>query len=618
MSSLVGRDRAHPRAAPSRAPLASPAPAARRGTARTAGAPAGLRELLDDRLCLLRLLAEGGIPHLPALAVLAPGGSGWSWEAGRAVGPRGWALALDALHGGIVLTSTRRADGCPPRRWLRGPGGWRGPDGRTRGVQEVADHLRRIAPHRTWLVQRAPEPYTPLTGAGDGPHLRLRTRLQPSGALRVEAAALVGGPRGDEVVALDPATGATVPGAPGAGAGRVAAPRVPLWDEALALAIRASEALVPLGGAWLGLALEPGGPVVQDVWADDPPAPAPAPATPRRRRRLAEVGALRRAAREVYGVPALPVIARAARLRRTRGLPLRESLERGLLEPGHRAHPDVVPHAERIRLQARLNAAGAHALADDRALLALLAQAAGLPAPPLRALLARDDRGWTSAGDRGVAAGEWGAALDALPGDLTVRPHGGPRGALAALRTGGTWRPGGDAAGAAARLAADDRVGLWVVQEALATHPALARIGPAGARPSLQVITLVAADGRVELVRAWLAVRGPVPGAELVAEASTAEGRLGPARVPGRGGYGLRAPAPMAETAAALEGTALPRWEEVRVLAARAATALLPLRTLALTLALTPAGPLLLEADPFWDLPGGEDLRPVLARLGDA
>ncbi|HWH32930.1 MAG TPA: hypothetical protein VNU01_09695 [Egibacteraceae bacterium] len=623
MSSLVGRDRAHRRTGAERAQHhPPPRPSASGAAAPEAGAPAGLRELLDDRVCLLRYLAERGVPHLPLEAVLAPDGSGWSWTTGRAVTPGGWALALDALGGAISVTPARRSEGGARMLWRRVPAGWRGTDGRTVGVQELAHHLRCLAPHRAWVVQRAPAAHPLLAGAGEDPHLRIRTRVERSGGLHVAAAALVVGRRAADVLRLDTARGVPMappdrhlPLAPSAAlaAALLRTLRVPLWDEVVALSIRATEALAPLGGVWLGVSVEPGGPVVRDVWGDPPrtrtlrgPAASPRP------RPLADFGELRRAARDVYGAATLPVLARAARLRHRRGLPLRESLRRGLLEPGRRLDPDVVPQAARIRLQAQLNAAGGHALADDRALLALLGEAAALPVPPLRALLPPGGWGWCCRQDAPVHPDGWEQALAALPGDLIVRPHAGVRGAVAARRAGGAWWPDGDAAALVARLAADRTVPLWVVQALPAPHPVLAAATDGGLC-SLHVITLMRSRGRVELLRAWLGSAGDVTG--LVAEVDPRDGRVAAARRAGRGGYGLRPADPDVAGLRELRGRCLPGWAGVEEVAARTARALLPLRTLGLTLALTSAGPVLLEADPFWEPVAGEDLRPALARM---
>lgn len=338
----------------------------------------------------------------------------------------------------------------------------------------------------------------------------------------------------------------------------------------------------------------------------------------RARRAIGQLADVRRAAQQVYAAPSTPVIARALRLRRRTGIGLGESLREGLLDPRLRPDPGVAPYRDRIRLQAALNASGGAGLADDRAVFAMFAHAAGLRVPRLRAVLVRDGLGWSPESDLPVAPHEWVAVLGRLRGDLVVRPNAGVRPPWPALRVDGRWRLGGAAevapADLAAVLAGERACPVWVVQDRLPDHRDLAALGGPDALRSVQVVTLVQGDGSVALLRAWLRVSEPGGHDALVATVDLDRGRVLDVRVPGRGGLGLR-PAPLQHPGRALVGRVLPAWEDVRALAGGTAGALLPLRTLGVRVAVTPDGPVLREVDPFWTPPPGEAVRPLLERM---
>jgi hypothetical protein len=341
------------------------------------------------------------------------------------------------------------------------------------------------------------------------------------------------------------------------------------------------------------------------------------------------VRAIRRASREVYGVPWVRPYRRALRLRREHGFRLEESLATGLLDPARTGLGGAVSQRELVGLQRRLAPPGLEPVSEDKVVFAAVAETAGLPVPRTLAVLVAGRPGWSASRGRAIPTGGWAAAIDDLPDQVVLKPAAGyhGHGVLVLTREGGAWR---DPEGAtctstqiAERLEDDRRFDTWIAQERLVTHPDLARLGAPGALHTVRAITLVGDDGTPEVL--WTTVRLSVSGGidnfrggttgNLSGEVDPASGTVTAMFGPRSDGLGLLPAEHDPVSGMPLPGLRLPVWDETIALAHRAATALLPLRTLGLDLALTPGGPRLVEINMWWDPIPHVDMRAGLGRL---
>ena len=329
-----------------------------------------------------------------------------------------------------------------------------------------------------------------------------------------------------------------------------------------------------------------------------------------------------RAAARAHGAHPLAVVRRARRLRRRSGFEYGEALRMGLLDP---AVPwDVCEgHVSRhvnMAAQRRLNGADMPPLSDDKLLFDVRCRALGLPVPALLAVIDRNGVGW-SRGGRAVGDDAGFAAFLAhdAPAEVIVKPSGGYEGhGVRLVRTAEA-----DAAALLAELLGHPEFGTWLVQERLRSHPALAGLAGAGTLHCARIVTLVDRAGRVHEL--WAAVKLGVSGAAAdnfhggvtgngLCLVELEEGRVGPFIAARPDGCGfVRSPA--VPGGRRVEGLVLPHWQDARALVRRAAAGFLPLITLGWDVALTPAGPVLVECNTRWGAAPDPSMRAVVARV---
>ncbi len=174
--------------------------------------------------------------------------------------------------------------------------------------------------------------------------------------------------------------------------------------------------------------------------------------------------------------------------------------------------------------------------------------------------------------------------LAGVPGEIALRPFAPSLGARPRVlgRDGAVFVERGgrrlDAAVLAAEVCADPSCELFMVQERVLPHERLRGLVPGtdGGLPLARLTTFVADDGAVRLLHACLILPGAGRG---IAEVEPMTGVLGgPGTAPG-------------------DADRLPDWEEARALALRGALLLMPQRSIAWDIALSPDGPVVLGAD---------------------
>lgn len=342
------------------------------------------------------------------------------------------------------------------------------------------------------------------------------------------------------------------------------------------------------------------------------------------------VGDIRRAGRNVYGTGWLRMYGRAVGLRRRHGFALDESLGTGLLDPGRAVDPEVASKREATAVQTHLNPAVLEPLLQNKLLLYMTLHGAGVPVPPLLATLVTGATGWSWVTDAPVPAHGWAAALEAIDGDVVVKPADGYHGVgVRVLGRDGTGflTPDGrrlSAGELADEVAADRAADVWVVQRRVRLHRDMPQVGRPGVVNTCRVVTFVDTAGLVHMPWVGFRIGAGTRGVDnfeggrhgnLSCRVDPATGEL--LRCFGadatRPGFTAVDRDPV--SGRDLAGLRLPVWDEVRALADRTARTLLPARTLGLDVAITPEGPQVLEVNPWWDPVPHEPMRPVLEHL---
>ncbi len=318
-----------------------------------------------------------------------------------------------------------------------------------------------------------------------------------------------------------------------------------------------------------------------------------------------------------YGVGRRALLIHLVTLFRRYGIRPREAHGEWLSNPdlGAANLAGVIPKSDLLRLQIRLNAPDAVGLAEDKALFYAYCDAVGLPIPDLYAVFDRH-WGWTSR--RGILRDEreWEAFVATLPEQMVIKPARGVYGqGLRAL----TRAPGGfrDVATGELESPSELVVSLFrnpdrrlVIQERLENHPEIVRLTGSATLQTVRIRTLLTREGECLLGGGLFKI---VTGKQVVDNFSGGQtGNLSAAVRLDDGVVGLpirRAPDGIRletvethpGTGEALQGFALPGWAQALALVRRAAVFFSPLRSLGWDVGLTPGGPVLVEANPWWD-----------------
>jgi hypothetical protein len=341
------------------------------------------------------------------------------------------------------------------------------------------------------------------------------------------------------------------------------------------------------------------------------------------------------AASRAHRASPVEVVRRARSLRVHGGFEYAEALGLGLLDPalGERERSRQVSRHATVEAQARLNPAGVTPISGEKAIFYPYCAVAGIPTPRLFGIVDSAGVGWNHLLDAPIGPGglEDFLARD-LPGEFVVKPSGGYHGkGVRALRREGGLLTGAGWSGTPGALAAlirdDAEFPVWVAQERLHDHPALARLVGGDTLQTLRVVTLVADDGSVEILYAVLRLaigggdsdnflRGTSGNA--VSEVRVADGRLGPLTLARPDGCGFERRTAVPGSGVRVDGAELPLWESVVALVRESAPALLPARTIGWDIAVTPAGPLVIEANMFARMLPIDDPAAALARMWQA
>jgi hypothetical protein len=319
-----------------------------------------------------------------------------------------------------------------------------------------------------------------------------------------------------------------------------------------------------------------------------------------------------------YGVRQREILAHLLAVYRRTGIRPAEALAIGLGDPALPAEivDGCIGKDELVALQSRLNPPDLTCLTEDKGVFYPLCEGLGIPIPKTHAVVA-ERGGWGAESRPFSGRGDWARFLaESLPDELVSKPAEGVYGSGVHV-----WRRGGrgfidqhgrDLAPAELydALCADAHHERFVLQERVYNHPALRRLSGSPALQTVRVTTLVDRTGAVHIVHAFARI---VVGdnvidnfhygrtGNLTALVTLGAGVLGPAITRAPDGVGIVAAKEHPKTGESIEGFALPWWDEALALARRCARLFLPVRTLGWDVALTPEGPVIIEANRLWD-----------------
>jgi hypothetical protein len=312
--------------------------------------------------------------------------------------------------------------------------------------------------------------------------------------------------------------------------------------------------------------------------------------------------------------------ARLARRARVRGgFTYEEALAEGLLDPG-RSDAVLAAYVGRHRrraIQTRLNPPPLQYLAHDKLAFSRHGAALGLPVPALYGTLGRRE-GWSALSGRIVRGPEAFAALlrEELPAGVVVKPTDGrhgvgvrvidrsPDGALLDVH----GRPL-DPRRLHADIVADPEFDLFLIEQRLHDHPDVQALVEGPTLQTLRLMTMVRRDGTPCLLGGMMKLGLGGGDADNYHDGLTGNGLcdidlergvLGPLMLPRADGAGFRTTSVVPGTGRRVVGWEVPMLREACDLVLRAAPLFMPLRSLGWDVAITPDGPVLVEANTYW------------------
>jgi hypothetical protein len=305
-----------------------------------------------------------------------------------------------------------------------------------------------------------------------------------------------------------------------------------------------------------------------------------------------------------------------------------EALEAGLLDPSA-PDEDFRKHCSlstMLKIQSRLNPPTWRPFVFDKGIFYRYCQAAGLPIPPLLAIFSRKTPGWSCNGRLLACREEWTSyfAHDCPP-EFVIKPSTGLRGGGIEFfrRVGSEFRtPDGRSFTPEAihdLMAGYASAETFVIQTRLRNHPDLEKLHGTDALHTMRIATLLGPVGTCELLFAIYKIiarnlyidnycHGHTGNLSIGIDAET--GVLHEhGRPPGR------SPMTHPKSGAILEGCRVPFWPETLALVERAALKFAPIATIGWDIAVTPAGPVIIEGNLRYEIPLALDARPLLTKL---
>ena len=313
-----------------------------------------------------------------------------------------------------------------------------------------------------------------------------------------------------------------------------------------------------------------------------------------------------RSAARAYGANPARVAALARRLRAREGFGYAEALRLGVLDPemspARRAR--VVSRHRMVELQRTVNPEALGSLSSQKDYFFRYFSALGLTVAEVYGAVSSNGPGWRRGGGMLDDAADLRELLAEVPDEIVVKPVDGFQGhGVRLLR-----RDEIDPEALLAELRAEEMFSDWLIQRRLHNHPVVAGITGSATLETLRIATFVERSGEVSVLYAdhrLALVEGTVNNLRGgrtrngVAPVRLEDGVLGKLRRRSLDGIGFDDSATL-DDGTPVEGVQLPDWDATLALVRRAGTAMLPARTMGWDVALTPEGPVIIEANMFY------------------
>jgi hypothetical protein len=289
-----------------------------------------------------------------------------------------------------------------------------------------------------------------------------------------------------------------------------------------------------------------------------------------------------------------------------------EALSRGLLDPSlpldsHEAHFSE----ERLHaMQIAINSPNV-AVCRDKLLFHAYCQRYRLPMGRLFGVISsqgsRDEQGNMLGSDE-----QWRRFVETtLPPSFIVKPRGGNKGRSIEL-TGIAHQTGKDRVASLVKglRALPNSGDDWLMEERIGTHERIVALTGTEAVSTVRMVTLIEGDSDPQIMGSHFRViagdsltdnindwqTGKLSG-NILALPDLDTGVVTEAWVPNPDGIGYQRAGTHPRTGLPIEGFEIPCWESIRQLVKAAAISFLPIRTVGWDVAVTPAGPVLIEAN---------------------
>jgi hypothetical protein len=343
-------------------------------------------------------------------------------------------------------------------------------------------------------------------------------------------------------------------------------------------------------------------------------------------RRISKLGSFLLVAREVSGIYGVATGAALGRVleafKKGRFLP-GEALVNGILDPSiswDRARA-FVSKRELSELQEAVNPRHWYYTTEDKGIFYRFCEEADIRVPTVHAILFRGRQSWAKDGTALVSIADIGKFLESqVPERVIIKPTRGVHGhSVWAINrhadgsfsssSGKNWRNGQELA---KEVLADAHFNAFVVQDRVTSHPVLRALTGSEALQSSRVVTYVDRHGEVHFIAASIRL---ISGAAIIdnidwgrtgnfaLQLHPDSGRPMDAMTFAHGGRVMCwiKPEDHPKLGAAIKDFQVPEWDAVRALLTRGARKFLPLRTLGWDVAITPEGPMVVEANFRWD-----------------
>ena len=265
-------------------------------------------------------------------------------------------------------------------------------------------------------------------------------------------------------------------------------------------------------------------------------------------------------------------------------------------------------------IQGRLNNSLWRCIVNNKGIFYKYSHALNLPIPKLYAILNKDGSSISDSGTRINNCSDWIKFVRGeIPNEFVIKPSMGKWGEFIYVYS-KTNSKIMDESGKPQNendiyemVMQNQHYDSFIVQERLNIHPNFFEISPSKNLHCARIITLVNSIGKVQILHGQLnLVTGKNTASQegnLKIDISLNDGRLDHGVLLNRNKGGFERITKHPETGKSFKGFRIPNWEDILLLAEKAATTFLPLRTLGWDFAVTENGVKILEANAFYGPP---------------